>query len=278
MLSTKSKMRVARALSTAILGARKALARDSQVIAWRRGISWRLDLSEGIDLAVYLGLYQRIPERIAQKWIRPDSVVFDIGANIGSHSFPIALRVGQNGCVVCIEPTDYAYSKLKDNAALNPELAGRLVLLQAALREKSSGAAESDPDKKSHFYSRWPLQGDVSGRHAKHLGELESARQSRFVSLDELYKELQASGRIRRPLSFVKLDVDGNELAVLRGGEMTFTRCRPAIYLEVAPHIQDEVPGRFENLLQTLQAFGYRLQVGFRTTYSELCSLVEKPH
>ena len=216
-------------------------------------------MRESTSLSI-LGLYQRIPQRVAQTWIRPGSVAFDIGANIVAHSFPLALKVGPNGYVVCIEPTDYAFSKLKANAALNPELADRLVLLQAALTDKSAGAAEPEPDEKPRFYSRWPLQEVASGRHAKHLGQLEMARGSRFVPLDELCQELQASGRIRGPLSFVKLDVDGNELAVLRGGQMTFTRCRPAIHLEIAPHVQDEVPGRFENLLQTLQAFGYRLE------------------
>ena len=145
---------------------------------------------------------------------------------------------------------------------MNPELADRLVLLQAALTYKSTGATEAALDGTPLFYSRWPLQGAAISRHAEHLGQLETARQARFVPLDELYRELEFTGRIHGPPSFVKLDVDGNELAVLRGGEMTFTRYKPAIYLEIAPHVQDEVPGRFEDLLRTLQAFGYRLESG----------------
>jgi hypothetical protein len=30
--------------------------------------------------------------------------------------------------------------------------------------------------------------------------------------------------------------------------------------IEIAPHIQDEVPQRFEALLATLEGFGYRLE------------------
>jgi hypothetical protein len=93
MLSTKEKMRVLRTVSTVVLGARAALARDRRVVVRRRGINWRLDLSEGIDLAIYLGFYQRIPQRVAETWIRPGSVAFDIGANIGAHSFPLALSL-----------------------------------------------------------------------------------------------------------------------------------------------------------------------------------------
>lgn len=262
MLSTKNKLLIARILSATIVGARNALARDAQVIARRGAINWRLDLREGIDIAIYLGLYQRIPQNVVRKWISPGAVVFDIGANIGALSLPLALTVGSRGCVVCVEPTDYAFSKLEANVALNPELADRLVLLQAALVEKSPEAADPDLDEKPLFYSRWPLQGGSGSRHVKHLGQLESARRARFVPLDELYRELVVNGRIRGPLSFVKLDVDGNELAVLRGGKTTFTQYRPAIHLEIAPHVQDEVPGRFEELLQTLQVYGYRLESG----------------
>jgi FkbM family methyltransferase len=262
MLSTKRKMLVARILSTTILGARSALARDPQVIVRRRAINWRLDLREGIDIAIYFGLYQRIPQHVVQTWVSPGSVVFDIGANIGALSLPLALTAGPSGCVVCVEPTDYAFSKLEANAALNPELADRLVLLQAALIDKPPGAAEPNLREKPLFYSRWPLQGGASSRHVRHLGQLELARGARFVPLDELYRELVVNGRIRGPLSFVKLDVDGNELAVLHGGKMTFTQYRPAIHLEIAPHVQDEVPGRFEELLQTLQVYGYRLESG----------------
>jgi len=138
MLSTKAKIRIARTLSTAIVGARTALACSPHVTVRRGGIVWRLDLREGIDLAIYLRLYQRIPQRLTRDWLKPNSVVLDIGANIGSHGLPLARQLGPGGRVICIEPTDYAFAKLKANAALNPNLADRLILLQAALTDKSA--------------------------------------------------------------------------------------------------------------------------------------------
>src|SRR6266702_1992370 len=262
MLSTKAKIRIARTLSTAIVGARTALGRGSEVTARRGGIAWRLDLREGIDLAIYLRLYQRIPQRLTRDWLKPDSVVLDIGANIGSHGLPLAQQLGPGGQVICIEPTDYAFAKLKANAALNPNLADRLILLQAALTDKSAATIAPGQTGIPSFYSRWPLRGETDGRHVRHLGQLETAKGARLLPLDRLFEELSASGRIHERLTFVKLDVDGHELEVLRGAEATFARYKPAVNLEIAPHVQDEVPGRFENLLQTLQAFGYRLESG----------------
>ena len=63
--------------------------------------------------------------------MRPGSLVIDIGANIGAFSLPIASDVGEGGCVVAIEPTDYAFTKLVRNAELNPGIASRLIAVQA---------------------------------------------------------------------------------------------------------------------------------------------------
>jgi hypothetical protein len=38
------------------------------------------------------------------------------------------------------------------------------------------------------------------------------------------------------------------------------TRYKPAIVLEIAPHVQDEVPQRFEELIETMRSYGYRLE------------------
>ena len=122
------------------------------VQARRFGINWRLDLNEGIDLAIYLGHYQNYSKRTMEHWLRPGSLVLDLGANVGSHSLRMARQIGPNGLVVAIEPTNYAFDKLKINVGLNPELKDRLVLVQAALTDGSECGEESK------FYSRWPLR------------------------------------------------------------------------------------------------------------------------
>jgi FkbM family methyltransferase len=257
MLTTKRKIALARVLSFAIVGARALAGRSSRVIARRRDVNWELELNEGIDLAIYLGLYQRIPARTA-RWITPGALVFDIGANIGAHTLPFAQALGPDGIVVAVEPTDYAFSRLQANAALNPDLLPRLALVQAALTAQSN-----DPGPKDHarFYARWPLKGGGTDRHRKHLGELETAKGARFLTLDALVQEMRAKHR-NRPIAFVKLDVDGHELDVLRGATQLLTVQKPPILVEIGPHVQDEVPQRFEQLIGILERHGYRLETG----------------
>ena len=254
-LPTSTKMRIARALNRAIVGSRALLGLNSIVHARRRQVSWCLDLNEGIDLALYLGVYQAVPKRVIARWVQPGSLVIDIGANIGSHCLPMARQVGPRGRVVAIEPTDYAFSKLVANTKLNATLADRIIPIQAALGDETTHGGRD-----ATFYSRWPLRGATAHRHAGHMGQLESAGGARFSTLDGLLNEIRVDGRVRGPVGFVKLDVDGNELRVLRGGERTFGQERPPMLIEIAPHVQDEVVQRLESLLRILQNFGYRLE------------------
>lgn len=221
----------------------------------RRGINWRLDLNEGIDFAIYLGVYQSIPRRVIDEWIRPNALTMDIGANLGAFCLPLSKYVGDGGRVIAVEPTDYAFGKLKSNLGLNAELSKRSLAVQAALGASDVGGAMD-----ATFYSRWPLHEDGQHRHSRHEGLAEAARQARFLTLDTLLDEMRADGRIQGRLSFVKLDADGNELSVLQGARRIFTTERPAILIEIAPHVQDEEPQRFEDLLSTLTGYGYALE------------------
>jgi Methyltransferase FkbM domain len=76
-----------------------------------------------------------------------------------------------------------------------------------------------------------------------------------------LVQEMRAEHR-NRPIAFVKLDVDGHELDVLRGATQLMTAQKPPILIEIGPHVQDEVPQRFEQLIGILERHGYRLETG----------------
>jgi FkbM family methyltransferase len=252
--STKTNLRIARLLNKTVGCARRLVGKNENAQVKRKGIEWLLDLNEGIDLAIYLGVYQSVPKRVRTRWIKPGSLVIDIGANIGAFSLPIASDVGKGGCVVAVEPTDYAFTKLLRNAELNPDIAPRLIAVQAALTD-----GKSQPEV-SAFYSRWPLDSETDARHPEHLGQAETATSARFLSLDALLDELREAGRVSGVVSFVKLDVDGHELAVLGGSERVFTIDRPSLLIEIAPYVQDEVLGRFDALLEALSGFNYVLE------------------
>jgi len=50
-----------------------------------------------------------------KRLVQRDSVVFDIGANIGYFTLLMSKLVGHNGQVHCFEPTTYAFKRLQKN-------------------------------------------------------------------------------------------------------------------------------------------------------------------
>src|SRR5207302_10135517 len=95
------------------------LVKDRKTIATVEGMTFELDLSEMIDIGLYLQQYERDVVTVMEHFCHPGWCVLDIGANIGAHTLRFAKRVGPMGKVYAFEPTDYAYCKLVHYVYLN---------------------------------------------------------------------------------------------------------------------------------------------------------------
>lgn len=62
-------------------------------------------------------------------------LIIDIGAHTGDTTVPMALAVGKQGLVLGLEPNQYVYKILEQNAQLNPELTNIVPLPFAATKE-----------------------------------------------------------------------------------------------------------------------------------------------
>jgi FkbM family methyltransferase len=213
----------------------------------RRGIRWKLDLREGIDLSIYLqGQFEPSTARAYAKIIKPGQTVLDIGANIGAHTLRLAELVGNEGTVIAFEPTEYAYRKLTTNLSLNPKLGHRVVAEQVML------GREDVKDYKTEIYSSWTVVGQAN-RHPKHLGELKSTSGASMLRLDSYLAH-----RGNPKVDFIKLDVDGYECEVLAGAESILKRDKPTICLELAPYVLEERGASMDQLIEILVANNYR--------------------
>jgi len=249
MLTTRGKIAIASALSGIVRAARAAVgAASDNVLVTRDGIAWHLDLREGIDFAIFLGLYERSTTKAIRRWVRPGSVVLDVGANIGAHTLEFARRVGSGGKVFAFEPTLFAHSKLLQNLALNPSLAANVKSEQLMLASSDNRTTEFK------IYSSWPLVR-ANGLHAKHLGRLQPTEGARAISLDTY---LRQAGVPR--VDFIKLDVDGFECEVLEGARHCLDTFRPTILMELAPYLLRERGASLAQLAAILGRTGYRFE------------------
>lgn len=248
MLSTSHKIRIARGLSVTVLFARSLFGLPAEVVANRRGLTWSLNLKEGIDLAIYiLGGFELRTLRRYTQLIKEGDVVLDIGANVGAHTLPLAQLVGNTGKVFSFEPTAYAFAKQKNNIALNPQLAPRISPHQMMLM-----ATDIDPLPES-VYSSWPLE-TADDLHSEHHGRLMETHGSVTGTLDSFILNAGI-----KHIDFIKLDVDGNENDVLAGAKAVIENSKPKIMLELAPYVYGENPHKFDALLDDLWRMEYQI-------------------
>ena len=222
------------------------LGLSDQFVCARRGINWHLNLNEGIDLSIYLlGGFEVDTLNRYQKMINPGDIVLDIGANIGAHTLPLAALVGNTGKVYSFEPTKYAFSKQIRNIDLNPELKNRIAACQIMLTANPAALP-------NEIYSSWPLD-DVENLHEKHLGKLMSTQDAEAQRLDDFVDKLGIT-----KVAFIKLDVDGNELDVLKGAVKTIHTSKPKVMLELAPYVFENRPEDFDDILDIFWNQGYQ--------------------
>jgi FkbM family methyltransferase len=245
-MKTANKIALARLAYRAVHLARAAAGYSDRTIVQRDGLSYELDLSEGIDFAIYLGMFERQTRNALKALVKPASVVLDIGANIGAHTMLLAELVGPSGHVLSFEPSDYGVRKIRRNLGLNPELAGPVTLFHCFLAATDGAAV---PDR---IFSSWPL-ADSEGLHPKHLGLAMPTNGAPGRTIDGILAELGGPS-----VQLVKMDVDGFESQVLRGAFALLSGSCPIFVMELSPYLLDERGSSLEELLGFFVPSGYR--------------------
>lgn len=242
---TKTKIAIARLLYRLV---RMVYGNDKQIVT-RGGIVYELDLSEGIDLSVFLfGSFQKHVFQNRYFTFKGDEVVFDVGANVGVMSLQFAKCV-PHGAVYAFEPTHYALTKLKKNILLNPTLASRITVVQAFL----SAAEASTPSIPA--YASWKVDGSRGATdHPVHLGTPKETMGVGSTTIDVYIKQ----NNITR-LDFIKIDTDGHEWDVLRGASRSIETFRPIIIFEVGEYVMKERGITFETYYEFFHTRGYDL-------------------
>ncbi|UCE06673.1 MAG: hypothetical protein JSW07_01120 [bacterium] len=88
---------------------RRLLFKNKTVIKTVKGIKYELHLNQLIDSKIYFeGCFEPDTSACIEKLLKPSMVCCDVGANIGSHTLPMARIVGEDGIVIAFEPMEWA--------------------------------------------------------------------------------------------------------------------------------------------------------------------------
>ncbi|MEO7860654.1 MAG: FkbM family methyltransferase [Nitrospirales bacterium] len=178
-------------------------------------------------------------------FIRPGDSVIDLGANIGWYTTVLSRLVGERGKVYAVEPIPGTFmlllSVIKKLGLIN------VVPFNCAVSD-SDGFAVMEVPKHEYGGENYYMASIVSGKPP----EQSSAKfEVPLRTLDSLLP-----GQLSEGVSFVKCDVEGHELAVLKGASQFFQRVKPAMMIEVSgtAEMQDAPNNEFYSIMK---GYGY---------------------
>ena len=157
--------------------------------------------------------------------VHPGDIVYDVGAHLGSLALGAARLVGPSGRVVAFDGDPENVERLRENSVRN-HLGSCIQAVHAAVWSHQSASEISFRRGKSEA-SQGGVESDGQ-RPVLANGEIISVP---VTTLDDF---VAAGGSVPH---LVKIDVEGGEYEVLRGGSTLFANHRPQIVVEV--HHQD---------------------------------------
>lgn len=156
----------------------------------------------------WTGTYERAVQDALVRLLRPGAVFWDVGAHVGFFSLLAARLVGGAGRVHAFEPVPANAGRLRRN--LERSGFANVAVHRLALAEAPGEVFLAPHDASSMW--RVATEGEASIRVAA-------------GTLDELAARLG-------PPAAVKIDVEGSELDVLRGGAGLIAHARPVFVVE----------------------------------------------
>lgn len=215
------------------------------------GTKAKLCLNEHMQSHIFwYGYYSRDVVYVLDRLVRPGMVVMDIGANIGEISMALAKRVGANGRVFSFEPMDKLYARLSEHIAVN-----------SFYQVKALNIGLSDKAGSAKIYSANEVFKD--GAEHQGLGTIYASKTrsvlDQVITLSTLDQVVAENGLQR--LDLMKIDVEGAELSVLKGGLATLERFRPMIVIEIQSETSHDAGYEPADILGLLSRFGYTFQI-----------------
>jgi FkbM family methyltransferase len=168
-------------------------------------------------------------------YLQEGMVFVDVGANIGSHAINAARSVGRTGSVFAFEADPDTYHLLADNIQSNS--LRNIVLKQTCV---------SDHVGTLSFYKhKDSAKSSIVDRGEKLSVTLPSDKLDNLIPADT-------------KIDILKVDVEGAELSVLRGGRVVFSdQRRPSVVIIEVFDVRDNTD-KSEGIREVLEGYGYK--------------------
>jgi FkbM family methyltransferase len=224
---------------------------DPKIIQGKYGINYTIVSNFALDAHI-------LKDGVYSDWIasqnllsfEKNSVFFDIGANAGFLSLIFAKRYAFNGHVYSYEADPFIFDDLKRNIELNPSI--KNIQIQNL-------ALQGDHLKQTaHLNIRRAVDGD--GNENRGLSSLCNLNLHKIDSVEVQCSTIdkEVSKMKLNRLDFIKVDVEGLEYDVLKGGHEGILKYSPTVLWEASVVID-----RLCNMNNVSDTFNYLKQMNY---------------
>ena len=207
-------------------------------------------------------LFINYPEPVINRAVdfaKDNCIFLDIGSNIGSFSLRLARKLNErkvnNSKIIAFEPNNKITNLFRMNQTINPDISWNIELYQLAV-SNNTGFSNFTYNSTNSGGGRITDDQDIEGD----LVEL--------VTLDE-FLGAEASSRV----TFMKIDVEGNEPRVLEGAKNLIEKYRPVIYLEVTDEWYSKIGSSAWEVINYFRELNYDLMWETNGSFKSLESL-----
>jgi FkbM family methyltransferase len=188
------------------------------------------------------------PEQIAEfdgfvRTLFPGTILFDVGAHFGLFSLAALHYGGSQAQAMAIDPSPVATRFLNIQAGLN-EVADRMRVIKATVGDRVGSQNMISVGVLASGYYVPPTKGYPDSE----------LTQTVATTLDKLAEELRVNP------THIKIDVEGDEAAVLRGGRRLFSSAPPPmLFIELHNEIVSRRGDAPRETLELLRSYGYKV-------------------
>ena len=178
---------------------------------------------------------------VAKEYIKPNSAVLDVGANFGQMSVLFSQLVGKNGKVYAFDADDFVFEVLKKNIKANK--ADNVICTFGAVHELQNQIFIFPKQDFKRFGAYGSYGIDPNAKEGREVPSL---------TIDSL--------NIETPISFMKVDIQGSDLAAMRGAKQTILKNKMPIIFEFEQQFQADFGTCFQDYVEFVNEIGYRFE------------------
>ena len=174
----------------------------------------------------------------AKRFIKEGSIVLDVGANFGQMSLLFSKMVGEEGTVYAFEADDFIFEILKKNIEANS--CTNIIPVFGAVYNQSG---------KEFFFPKQDFERFAAYGSYGIAPNASSGRIVESLMIDDF--------DFQKPISFMKVDVQGSDLFAMQGAKLTIEKHKMPIVFEFEQQFQEEFGTSFPHYVDFVSSINY---------------------